>query len=1043
MASTVLSIAGGAAFGPAGAFAFGLVGAGIDAYLFAPKQADTFGPRLEGAQEQKYSYGDTFKRLHGTVRIAGTPIWGEKFKEHEHTEEVGGKGGGGGSEHTTYTYTRSFAVGFLDTEGRTFAGVRKIWANTKLIYDASETATPEALYQNGQITEGIRVYTGTETQLIDPYIEAVDPDSPAFRGIPYIFFEDMDVTDIGGSTPIITAEWAEAGDSTTAFFRWKLLSSGSNLDPHDVGVRDGYVYYIGEVYADDEWEMVRRDFSGNLIDVRRNPPELAHLANFVNDTAVTAVGGASLIIGPSIIGAWVFCDFDTNRLKLVGSGLGGMVLKHFGNLTSTPTPDLPKVVGWDYFDDLVFVFLEYSDRDVYQVWDCSRLGLGNLEPDLLGEHEYTFTVHKPWYHRIKQVGTSTGVCCDEGGIYVKETNNDVTFYAFDTDWAIDEANPVTLGNLSSTGGFAIFGVGRGFVFTAASNYSFYGEQTTLSLQSIPLEDVNAARLQACGYVAADYDLTDLVNDDVRGFLLESQESTRASLEHLRRVYNYDLIEEDWKIVARKRGNASIVTIPYGDLATHLSGSGRPEPLAIDKTQDAELPRKLDFSYIDRASDYEVATQTESRQVTDSLKTEAIRSPVVLTNDEAKQTVSRIFWQRWEGRFAFPDISLPIKYAYLSPGDVVTLTDKQGDLHDVLLTEIELAGIMVRAKGLSYNPESATSEALGATTPASTRVFEWVGVDNFLFLDAPALSNTDSFGFYVAGGRVTGTFQGYALLRSNDGGTTYNTTVEAVTNGAIIGYANTTLGDGNPYVIDWSVSVTVNTYGQALSSVTELAMLNGENRALIGIDGRWEVIGFQNATLEADGDYTLTGLLRGLGGTEWAMDQHAAGDWFILLTDTTVYSVETVAAELNADTHYLPVRNGEQISEADPQVINNQSVRLMPLSPVHGKATYDGPGNLTVIWIKRTRYNGEWDDFTDVPLNEASEAYEVDVVESSVVVRTITSTASANGSVVTPASQQVLYDADDITADGVTSPFELYVYQLSESVGRGQPLIIQM
>ena len=64
---------------------------------------------------------------------------------------------------------------------------------------------------------------------------------------------------------------------------------------------------------------------------------------------------------------------------------------------------------------------------------------------------------------------------------------------------------------------------------------------------------------------------------------------------------------------------------------------------------------------------------------------------------------------------------------------------------------------------------------------------------------------------------------------------------------------------------------------SLSSVTELAVLNGENYFAYGDHGRWEVIGVQNCTLVSGASYTLYDMLRGRAGTEWAMGLHQIGD----------------------------------------------------------------------------------------------------------------------------------------------------------------------
>jgi hypothetical protein len=74
------------------------------------------------------------------------------------------------------------------------------------------------------------------------------------------------------------------------------------------------------------------------------------------------------------------------------------------------------------------------------------------------------------------------------------------------------------------------------------------------------------------------------------------------------------------------------------------------------------------------------------------------------------------------------------------------------------------------------------------------------------------------------------------------------------------------------------------------------------------------------------------------------------------------------------------------------------------------------------------YSGEWRDLVDVTFNEASEAYEVDVLDGAgQVIRTLSSTGPS-----------VVYAAADQTTDfgAPQSTIDVAVCQLSAAVGRG-------
>jgi hypothetical protein len=90
---------------------------------------------------------------------------------------------------------------------------------------------------------------------------------------------------------------------------------------------------------------------------------------------------------------------------------------------------------------------------------------------------------------------------------------------------------------------------------------------------------------------------------------------------------------------------------------------------------------------------------------------------------------------------------------------------------------------------------------------------------------------------------------------------------------------------------------------------------------------------------------------------------------------------------------------------------------------------NGSGDLTVTWVRRTRFGSIWADGADVPLNEESEAYEIDILDGPSVVRTLSA-----------ATPSALYTAAAQTADfGAPQPsVSVKVYQLSATVGRGWP-----
>lgn len=101
--------------------------------------------------------------------------------------------------------------------------------------------------------------------------------------------------------------------------------------------------------------------------------------------------------------------------------------------------------------------------------------------------------------------------------------------------------------------------------------------------------------------------------------------------------------------------------------------------------------------------------------------------------------------------------------------------------------------------------------------------------------------------------------------------------------------------------------------------------------------------------------------------------------------------------------------------------------LRPLAPVHVKAVRQGDG-IHLSWIRRTRIDGDsW--AAEVPLGEGAEAYALDILSGTAVVRSMTCTSPA-----------ALYaNADELADFGAPqTSLHVRVAQLSSTVGAGVP-----
>lgn len=286
---------------------------------------------------------------------------------------------------------------------------------------------------------------------------------------------------------------------------------------------------------------------------------------------------------------------------------------------------------------------------------------------------------------------------------------------------------------------------------------------------------------------------------------------------------------------------------------------------------------------------------------------------------------------------------------------------------------------------------------------------------------------DNAGFYAAACGATDAWRGAVLNVSEDAGESYaaiNAFRFPSTMGTVIDVLGNFFGGNIPDEIN-SFTVELN-YG-SLSSVGYSSFVNGTVAAVVGD----EILFFRTATLNEDGTYTISGLLRGRRGSEYAMSLHEAGERFVLLDIGTLVRVAQNTADIGLTKLYKAVSVGGSLATTTAYEFANIGAGLKPYAPVHLGGGVNEDGDVTLTWTRRTRISGEWRDAVEVPLGEASEEYEVEIYDSAdydTVVRTITGLTEPT----TP------YSAADQTTDlgNVQNTIYFAVYQMSEIVGRG-------
>jgi hypothetical protein len=483
------------------------------------------------------------------------------------------------------------------------------------------------------------------------------------------------------------------------------------------------------------------------------------------------------------------------------------------------------------------------------------------------------------------------------------------------------------------------------------------------------------------------------------------------------------VEADGVLRFVPRGQALAATVSYDDLGA-VEGTSNDNPLRVteSRTQELELPQRIDLTHYDPDRDYQSNTQNAARNsnAVTTKDQQTVELSIALSADEAAQVADKTLTSAWIGRNQF-EFNLPPKWLRLDPTDVIDVLLPDATLA-LRLTQVDFGGNnIVACKAVAEDEIAYTSNAKGAGVPIVSNPIPISTPISALVMDLPMLrAEDDGLGLY------------YALALKNNGTASLYKSPDALT-WSIIGTGSAAPAYGwassilpaplSPWSWDETNNVQIALSHGTLDSKTALEVLNWNNVGLLGD----ELIQWRNATLLAENLYQLSGLLRGRRGTEWATGTHKIGDRFVVLATDGFYRMAMAATEIGQLSYYKAIPSGGDWDDAAQTSQKFNAASLRCFSPVHVKGTRDGGGNLTLTWARRTRWHGEWLDEIDVPLFEAEESYQIDILNGITVVRTIAATTTTAN-----------YTAADQTADfgAVQSVLSVAIYQINSTIGRG-------
>jgi hypothetical protein len=1057
MARTVLPLAGafvGAFFGaPQLGFAIGsVIGNAVD-----PQRIK--GPRIGDANVQTSQEGTPRPIVYGTAAVMGNLIDRGPLNKVI-TEERQGKGGGPIVENESLFMT--FAIRICEGP---IGAVLRIWEDERLVYDIRPES--EIQQDSTRYAEGFTLYLGEEDQLPDPDLETIHGvgNTPAHRGSAYIVFKEKNLTERRGSIPQFRFEVASAAEVVTrdfweyapiglsattdvAYFpktnEYLIVRSTPGDSPKIFSSADGQAFTpvfstdasIVTVVASPDWAVARR----NNADVFTSSTGLSWSAG-------TTASSSSYTVGLYTGSRFLFCGFGTSAEYSAGADPSGWV--------SSPRPALgDAVAGVVVSNDVCVIFCingaihrttdggaswsvssVASDLQPTRTFLCAAVDSGGLirayKNDAGSTWVYTSTDGGQTFDCVFYSSTfgldvefaggqwiTTGPSTSGGGEEVVVRVSPSGLPPF-TDVPV-ENYPALIGQTQrriATGGDSIFIIGTlqdgsGFVLSIGVPVTVGdGEPVPLN---VVVDDISS-RVE----LAADQtDASQLSDDLVRGLVLSGLYNGGDAVDALRKVYFFDPVEQDGKVVFVDRGAASVATITEDDLVD--------APESAKRGQALEFPRKLHLDYQNAEIGYAPAKATSARSSSDVrvVGEVSIEAPVVLTSDEAAQASDKLLkttWTEAEGEVQF---SVGEEFLRLTPTDIITL-NVRGTSRRLRITKIERQSGVLSITATADRISSYASSATGPVLRPPTRPPEaFAGPTTFAAMDIPALIDTnDQLGLYVGATGSSSAWAGARIQVSTDGGANWadltdirrscriGTLLDDIT-AALVGPVDSTnvvRVDFGPFVSE----VPSFSEEQWLSERGSIAILRGDGSAEIMQYRDAVAAGGSSSSSSSDaGIWTLSPLIRGRLNS--GATAHTAGATVVYLEDAAF--IEVSATLLNRELTFRAVSFGETPEgssfEQSFTFVGRSQIEFPVLDLVIEE---DSLGTITASWTRRDRFGTDTAPILSTNWQGYRVTFTGDTVES-----------------LTTVSPSISFDASGLGTSAVT----VSVAQLNRITGAG-------
>lgn len=539
------------------------------------------------------------------------------------------------------------------------------------------------------------------------------------------------------------------------------------------------------------------------------------------------------------------------------------------------------------------------------------------------------------------------------------------------------------------------------------------------------------------------DLSELTNDEIIGYFVNNRSSVRANIETIAPVYLFDTLESQGKIKFKKRGSEIVASIPNEDLGiTNDNITDREDDIEMDFLEEKSLPYKTEVQYLDKDSGYNVNVQYAERLHVNTTEINTLQIPIVLDADFAKRTALTSLYASWSSRTKL-SFKTTLKYIDLEPTDLIEVENHRGFKKIVRIAKKTIGeNGVIEWECFEDDKENYKQSEEGVKAPEHDFSVKHTAITKVIALNLPIINQEYQkdliYSMLVTSYDEDAEWNGAQVLKTEDNGSTftYMPQVFDKNQDSVIGTAtcsNSVVVNSYNLDIYNKFTVVVND-NDILESCTYDDLIKYQiNTAFIGN----EIIQFKDAKRINQNTWEISGLLRGLYGTERLINTHIANEVFAILDIEKMQSQSFGLEKSGSTISLLGLTFGlNELSQSIQTDFTPDLTQLKPLSPSDFVGITQQNGNINMKWIRRARLNAKLVSNIGVPLDEQYENYNIDIYNSNNV---LIKTYEVNN------QTTFNYTKSMQIADGVDNinNFRVEISQISMNVGKGFTSIIEI